>query len=212
MLKATALAHGFDYPLFEGVDLVLNPKESTAVVGVSGSGKSTLLHILSTFLKPDAGSVEIDGVSLYDRSAGELNRIRRDQIGLIFQQHYLFRGFSAEENLEVATRLAGRTPDRVLLKKLKIDHVMHQDGASLSGGQQQRLAIARVLYKQPRLLFADEPTGNLDKETAAEVMEILFEYVQEVAGTLFLVTHDEQLARRCDHCFVLTDRRLERVQ
>jgi putative ABC transport system ATP-binding protein len=212
MLRATGLAHGFDYPLFDGVDLTLSPGESTAVVGTSGSGKSTLLHILSTFLKPNAGSVTIDGRSLYEQSASELNRIRRDEIGLIFQQHYLFRGFTAAENLEVATRLAGREPDSDLLKKLQIDHVMHQDGGSLSGGQQQRLAIARVLYKQPKLLFADEPTGNLDRQTAAEVMAILFDYVHATQATLFLVTHDEQLASQCDHRFVLLDQRLERAQ
>lgn len=212
MLVARDLAHSFDFPLFRGVDLTLQAGESTAVVGVSGSGKSTLLHILSSFISPDEGVVEIEGQSLYDQSPSAINRIRRNRIGLIFQQHYLFRGFSAEENLKVASLLSGRKPDFRLLKKLGIEHVLAQDGASLSGGQQQRLAIARVLFKQPSLLFADEPTGNLDRQTAHEVMEILFEYIRHQKAALFLVTHDEALANRCDHCFRLEHQGLKRIK
>lgn len=212
MLKACALAHSFDYPLFEGVDISLEPAESTAVVGVSGSGKSTLLHILSSFVRPLSGTVEIDGQSLYDLSPREINAIRCKQIGLIFQQHYLFRGFSAQENLQVATLLSGVEPDWELLRRLKIDHVMHQDGGSLSGGQQQRLAIARVLFKKPRLLFADEPTGNLDPQTASEVMEILMEYVDQTGATLFLVTHDRSVANRTNHRYILQNQRLESIR
>ncbi len=205
MLKATSLCHQFDYPLFDNVNLTLEPGSKVAVLGVSGSGKSTLLHILSSFMKPKSGIVEIDGKDIYAMNDREMTALRRDYLGLIFQQHYLFRGFTALENLTVATMLSGDELDYSILEKLKIEHIINQPVAELSGGQQQRVSIARVLLKKPKIIFADEPTGNLDKETAHDVIRMITEYVDDVDGALFMVTHDHSVAGICDARYQLED-------
>jgi putative ABC transport system ATP-binding protein len=201
LLKATNLSHHFDYPLFETISLTLNARESIAIVGVSGSGKSTLLHILSSLLKPKSGVVELFGQDIYAMHDKELVKLRRHDLGLIYQSHYLFKGFSGYENLEVAAILAGETIDASLLIRLGIDQVIGQKVTELSGGQQQRVSIARILSKKPRLIFADEPTGNLDHATATEVMDLFMSYINENDAGLLLVTHDEALAARCDHVY-----------
>ncbi|MDR2638915.1 MAG: ABC transporter ATP-binding protein [Helicobacteraceae bacterium] len=203
LLEADNIAHWFDYPLFRGVDLAIEAGESLAVQGVSGSGKSTLLHILSSFLKPQKGTVKAFGKHIYALKSGELAALRRESVGLIFQQHYLFKGFSARENIQVAALLCGTRIDPALLSDLGIAHILDQDSSSLSGGQQQRLSIARVLTKKPKLLFADEPTGNLDRKTANEAMEILFDYTRKNRCAFFLVTHDEALAKKADRRYRL---------
>ncbi|MGE4295838.1 MAG: ABC transporter ATP-binding protein [Campylobacterales bacterium] len=208
MLKASGLSHGFDYPLFENIDLELSAGESVAVLGVSGSGKSTLLHALSSFLAPQSGTVELFGANPYVLSEKRRNELRRNALALIFQQHYLFRGFSGLENLQVAALLTGKEIDRELLERLGIDHVLHQDSADLSGGQQQRLSIARVLIKQPKLIFADEPTGNLDRATAHDAMGVIFDYVDRMRAGFFLVTHDEKIAERATRRYRLENRSL----
>jgi len=197
LLEAYDLSHSFDYPLFDNINFSLTCKDSISITGVSGSGKSTLLHICSTLLKPNRGHVKLFGEDIYSLSSGELIRVRREDIGIIFQSHYLFRGFSAYENIELSTLLTDSDLDEKLLEKLNITKVLEQNVGELSGGQQQRVSIARVLAKKPKIIFADEPTGNLDSKTANEVMDILFEYIDEVDGALMLVTHDEKLASRC---------------
>jgi len=201
LLKATSLSHAFDYPLFEDISLTLNAGESIAIIGVSGSGKSTLMHILSTLLHPLKGNVELFGEDIYQLDDKSLVKLRRNDLGMIYQSHYLFKGFSAYENLEVATLLSGEKIDPTLLKRLGIDHVINQKVTELSGGQQQRVSIARVMSKKPRLIFADEPTGNLDHATALEVMEIFDDYLRERQAAMILVTHDEALAARCTHVY-----------
>lgn len=201
LLKATSISHAFDYPLFEDISLALNAGESIAIVGVSGSGKSTLMHILSSLLRPLQGRVELFGNDLYALDDKSLVKLRRNDLGMIYQSHYLFKGFSAYENLEVAALLCGEVLDPMLLKRLGIDHVINQKVTELSGGQQQRVSIARVLSKKPRLIFADEPTGNLDHTTALEVMEIFDDYLREQKAAMILVTHDEALASRCTHIY-----------
>lgn len=198
LLEATNLSHSFDYPLFENISLDLSIGESVAIVGVSGSGKSTLMHILSTLLEPKTGTVKIMNEDIYAMGEKKLLELRRYHLGLIYQSHYLFRGFSGYENLEVAALLAEKKIDDTLLQKLKIKKVIEQKTSELSGGQQQRLSIARVLTKEPKIIFADEPTGNLDRATADEVMELFLEYIKEHSGALVLVTHDESLAAKCD--------------
>jgi putative ABC transport system ATP-binding protein len=205
LLKATALSHCFDYPLFDTISLELKSGESVAIVGVSGSGKSTLLHVLSSLLKPNSGKVELFGKNIYALNDKELVKLRRHDLGLIYQSHYLFKGFSAYENLEVAALLSQETIDLKLLDRLGIQQVIEQKVTELSGGQQQRVSIARVLSKKPRLIFADEPTGNLDNATASDVMDLFLEYIQEHNGGLLLVTHDEALAHRCDHVYRMAD-------
>lgn len=205
LLKATSLSHRFDYPLFNDISLELHARESIAIVGVSGSGKSTLLHILSSLLKPNSGNVELFGKDIYALDDKQLVQLRRHDLGLIYQSHYLFKGFSAYENLEVAAILAGETIDPQLLVDLGIQHVIGQKVTELSGGQQQRVSIARILSKKPRLIFADEPTGNLDHATATEVMDLFMEYLILHDAGLLLVTHDEALAARCDHIYRMVD-------
>ncbi|ANE36381.1 ABC transporter, ATP-binding protein [Campylobacter iguaniorum] len=211
MLKAVSLSHKFDYPLFSDINLNIQPATTTAITGVSGSGKSTILHILSTLLKPQSGEVFYNDKPIYKLKQNELLKIRRLDFGIIFQAHYLFKGFSAYENIELANILSGQKIDTNLLKQLKIDEVINQKIGELSGGQQQRISIARVMSKKPRIIFADEPTGNLDKETANEVMNVIFDYVKTQNAALVLVTHDDALAAKCDFKFRLHDKILENL-
>ncbi len=204
LLEALNLSHKFDYPLFDNVNFSLTCKDSISITGVSGSGKSTLLHICSTLLEPNAGEVKLFGRKIYELPKKELIKIRREDIGIIFQAHYLFRGFSAYENIELSTLLTNQEMDGKLFQKLKIDKILKQKVGELSGGQQQRISIARVLSKKPKIIFADEPTGNLDSQTAKEVMDILFEYIEEFDGALMLVTHDENLAKRCKQTYAIS--------
>ncbi|WP_457593364.1 ABC transporter ATP-binding protein [Hydrogenimonas sp.] len=212
LLRAEKLSHAFDYPLFNDIGLSIREGEKVAVIGVSGSGKSTLLHILATLLKPQKGSVSLLDSDIYALSDKERLAIRRYEIGIIFQFHYLFKGMSGAENIEIATLLSETEPDEALLERLGIGDLMDKRVTELSGGQQQRVSIARVLSKKPRLIFADEPTGNLDDETAHIAMDAVFEHIEKVHGALFLVTHDERIAESCDRVYRLDHARLERVR
>jgi putative ABC transport system ATP-binding protein len=180
-----------------------------SVTGVSGSGKSTLLHICSTLLKPNNGEVFFNEKNLYKLSSDELVDIRRNDVGIIFQSHFLFKGFSAFENIELSSVLTGIPLEDELLKRLGISHILRQKVGDISGGQQQRVSIARVLSKKPKIIFADEPTGNLDTITAGEVTALLFDYIKANNAALFLVTHDLNLAKRCDAAYKLENLELK---
>jgi putative ABC transport system ATP-binding protein len=212
ILEATSLSHHFEYTLFEHIELSLYPGETMAIVGESGSGKSTLLHTLSTLLKPNEGVVKLLDSDIYKLKERELVALRRDELGLIFQSHYLFKGFSAYENLEVASILAAEPIDSSLVERLGLQDVINMKVTQLSGGQQQRISIARVLTKKPRIIFADEPTGNLDNNTSLEVMRIFEEYVKEERAALILVTHNEEFAFRCNKVYRLHEKVLERIK
>ena len=212
LLEATHISHSFDYTLFTDIDFTLSSHQSAAIVGRSGSGKSTLLHIFSTFMKPDEGQIILFGKDLYSLKDNAIEALRRYDIGIIFQFHYLFKGMRALENIHVATMLSGDKIDDTILKKLEIDHLMNHKTSELSGGEQQRVSIARVLSKKPRIIFADEPTGNLDKETAKLVMDVLLDYVRDNEAGLVLVTHDENLAARCDNIYKVEDNVLREYQ
>jgi len=212
LLSAQNLSHTFEYELFNDVSLELNAKESIAIIGASGSGKSTLLHILSTLLTPDTGAVSILDEDISTLKKAKLAKLKRDSLGLIFQSHYLFKGFSAYENLEVAAMLSEEPIEDELLERLKILEPINQKVTELSGGQQQRVSIARVLTKKPQIIFADEPTGNLDKQTAHEVMELFFEYIESENAGMILVTHDEELAFMCQSVYRLEDKELIKVK
>lgn len=211
MLKALNLTHKFDYTLFNDINLDIKPATTTAIMGVSGSGKSTILHILSTLLPPYSGEVIYNNRSLYNLNSNELLKIRRYDFGIIFQAHYLFKGFNGFENIELATILSGQKIDPKLLEALKIDKVVNQKIGELSGGQQQRVSIARVLAKKPKIIFADEPTGNLDQATAKEVMGVIFDYVRNNKAALVLVTHDDDLAKLCDDGYQLANYTLTKI-
>lgn len=203
LLKAQNVGHSFESQLYDSVNLTLESAKTIAILGVSGSGKSTLINNLSSFLKPKNGSVFIGGSDIYALKSSEILRLRRNVIGIIFQFHYLFRGFSALENLQVASILANQAIDKNLLESFGIAHILKQQIGELSGGQQQRLSIARVLTKKPKIIFADEPTGNLDAETAHSVMEVVFSYVKSQNATMIVATHNLELAKMCDRVFEL---------
>jgi len=211
MLKAVNLTHSFDYLLFKDVNLELKPKEKIAIIGSSGSGKSTLLHILSTFLTPNEGEVYINGKNIYSIKQKELIEIRKKEIGIIFQFHYLFNTFTALENLQAAALISGEDIDYDLLERLGIKEVLNQNIQTLSGGQQQRVSIARVLTKKPKIIFADEPTGNLDKQNAFEVIEVLKEYCDEHEASLVTVTHDMEIAEKFDKVYELKNKNLAEI-
>jgi len=212
LLQANNISHKFDYELFNNITLSLQKKQSIAIIGMSGSGKSTLLNILSSLLKPVEGEVLFNDEEIYSLKQKELLNIRRNDFGIIFQAHYLFRGFSASENLDISTLLSGEELDMQLLKDLKINHVLSQGVGELSGGQQQRLSIARIMTKKPKIIFADEPTGNLDKDTANIVMGTLFNYIKNNDSGLILVTHESDLAYQCDKVYKLEDLVLQELK
>jgi len=203
MLIAQNISHSFNYQLFENINLQIKPAETISIIGVSGSGKSTLLNILAGIIKPENGTVSHFGKDFDSRDNSDKENFRRKDIGIIFQSHYLFKGFTAKENLEVASILSGQKLDFELLEKFGIASILEQKVTQLSGGQQQRVSIARVLTKKPKIIFADEPTGNLDKKSASEIMNIIFDYVKTEKAILVLVTHDEKLAFQCDKIFRL---------
>ncbi|ENF1134263.1 ABC transporter ATP-binding protein [Campylobacter coli] len=203
LLRAENLGHSFDYPLFENLNFSLNQKDCIAIQGSSGCGKSTLLHIISSLLKPNKGEVFFKSQNLYKISENERLKIRRYDLGIIFQTHYLFKGFSALENIELASVLSNQDLDEKILKKLGIHELLKQKIGKLSGGQQQRVSIARVLCKKPKIIFADEATGNLDFDNAKNVIELLVSYAKENDAALFFVTHDSKLAQFCDKTYIL---------
>ncbi len=212
LLQAKHISHSFDYPLFKNIDLTLNQKESIAIIGVSGSGKSTFLNILSSLLTPNSGEIIYKDQNIYNLNDNQILKIRRDEFGIIFQSHYLFRGFNAIENLQIASILSEEEIDNNLLKDLNIDFVMNQNIGELSGGQQQRLSIARVLTKKPKVIFADEPTGNLDNETAKIVMDNLFKYIKDENSALVIVTHEDDIAFKCDHVYKFDNNILKKLK
>ncbi|RKV54143.1 ABC transporter ATP-binding protein [Helicobacter pylori] len=204
MIKAIGISHAFEKPLYNGVNLHIKPKESLAILGVSGSGKSTLLSHLATMLKPDSGTISLlEHQDIYALNSKKLLELRRLKVGIVFQSHYLFKGFSALENLQVASILAKQEINHSLLEQLGIAHTLKQGVGELSGGQQQRLSIARVLSKKPKIIIADEPTGNLDTTSANQVISMLQNYIIEKEGALVLATHDEHLAFTCSQVYRL---------
>lgn len=212
LLKGVNLTHAFEYTLFENINITLHNRESIAILGVSGCGKSTMLHILSTLLKPNSGEVFYNEREIYSLNSDERLKIRRNDFGIIFQSHYLFKGFSAYENIELAAKLVNKKIDNEILDKLQISQILKQKIGELSGGQQQRVSIARVLHKNPNIIFADEPTGNLDKDTANDVFDVLFDYINKKDGGLILVTHDENLAQKCSSVYRLVDKKLIKIR
>jgi len=212
MLIAKKISHSFNYPLFTDIDLELKPTETIAIIGVSGSGKSTLLNILAGVIQPQKGEISHFNKNFQTRTDLERENFRRTDIGIIFQSHYLFKGFTAKENLEVASILSGKELDFELFKKFGIDQNLNQKVTQLSGGQQQRVSIARVLTKQPKIIFADEPTGNLDGKSALDVVNILFEYIKTKKAGMVLVTHDEKLAFRCDKVYKLENSEFHQIK
>jgi putative ABC transport system ATP-binding protein len=197
-----------------GVSLDVEPGRMTAIMGPSGSGKSTLMHVLAGLDSPDEGSVVLDGVELTSLSEKKLTLLRRDKIGFVFQFFNLLPMLSAEENVVLPLELAGRKPDRAwveqLLETTGVASRRKHKPAELSGGQQQRVAVTRALVSRPKVLFADEPTGNLDSASSREVLRLLRSTVDELGQTTLMVTHDPQAAARADRILFLADGRIVR--
>jgi len=192
-----------------GVDLDVAPARFTAVMGPSGSGKSTLMHLMAGLDTPTSGSVLVDGVDLARLSDRKLTQLRRDRLGFVFQSFNLVPTLSARENIELPSVLAGRKVDRGWFDKVVRmtglgDRLRHRP-AELSGGQQQRVAVARALVSRPAVLFADEPTGNLDSRASAEVLGLLRDAVDTMGQTVVMVTHDPSAAAHADHVLFLAD-------
>ncbi len=192
-----------------GVSLDVAPGELVAVMGPSGSGKSTLMHILAGLDRPTSGSVSIDGVEIGPLGDNELTKLRRSHIGFVFQFFNLLPMLTAEENVLLPLSIAGRSPEPAFLEEL-LDVVGLSDRrshrpAELSGGQQQRVAVARALVSRPTVLFADEPTGNLDSQTSGEILELLKGSVTRYGQTTVMVTHDPRAATIADRIFFLAD-------
>jgi putative ABC transport system ATP-binding protein len=183
-----------------------------AIMGPSGSGKSTLMHILAGLDRPTSGTVEIDGVELTGLDDNRLTKLRRDRVGFIFQTFNLLPVLNAEENIVLPLSIAGREVDRDWFERLVdavgiADRLTHRP-AELSGGQQQRVAIARALVSRPAVVFADEPTGNLDSKTTDDVLELLRGAVDEFGQTVVMVTHDAHAASFADRLLALADGRI----
>jgi putative ABC transport system ATP-binding protein len=192
-----------------GVSTALDRDRFTAIMGPSGSGKSTLMHILAGLDRPTAGTVELDGVDITKLDDGELTRLRRDKLGFVFQFFNLLPVLTAEENLVLPLSIAGRKPDREWVEQLihtvgLEDRRTHRP-AELSGGQQQRVAVARALVSKPAVVFADEPTGNLDSKSSADVMALLRQAVDDFDQTVVMVTHDPVAAAHADRLITLKD-------
>jgi putative ABC transport system ATP-binding protein len=195
-----------------GVSLDVEQGKLTAVMGPSGSGKSTLMHILAALDRPTSGYVTIAGTRLGQLSDKDVTKIRRQHIGFIFQFFNLLPMLTAEENIELPLSLAGVKPDKAffddLVKRVGLADRLKHRPSELSGGQQQRVAIARALVSRPTVVFADEPTGNLDSKTGGEILELLNESVANYGQTMVMVTHEARAAAAADRILFLADGRI----
>jgi putative ABC transport system ATP-binding protein len=195
-----------------GVTLEVKSGELVAVMGPSGSGKSTLMHLLAALDKPTSGKVEIAGQDVGTLSDREVTLLRREHIGFVFQFFNLLPMLSAEENIVLPLTIAGEKPDQVffddLLNRVGLSDRRKHRPSELSGGQQQRVAIARALVSRPTVVFADEPTGNLDSTTGAEILELLRSSAEELGQTMVMVTHDANAAEIADRVLFLADGRI----
>ena len=215
LVSVNALARHFDNGLerlevLKGVDLDVMPGSTVAVSGESGCGKSTLLGLIGGLDRPSSGRILVDGREIGSLDEIQLSRYRNREVGFIFQFHFLLRDFTALENVIMPGMLGPlsarrlRERGRALLAEVGLESRMHAWPLELSGGERQRVAVARALVNEPRLILADEPTGNLDERNARTVEEMLFALVERHTRTMVLVTHDIQLARRAGRCFRLS--------
>lgn len=212
MLKATGIQKAYgDLSILKGVDLTVASGEVISIVGSSGAGKTTLLQILGTLDRPDNGELLIDGINPFTLSSKGLADFRNQSIGFIFQFHQLLPEFSALENAMLPALIGGKSKKEAeeraqhLFQKLNIGHRTTHKPSELSGGEQQRVAVCRSLMNQPAVIFADEPSGNLDTKNAHELHELFFELREEFKQTIVIVTHNESFAKMADRSLVMRD-------
>jgi putative ABC transport system ATP-binding protein len=196
----------------DGVSVAFDRHRFTAIMGPSGSGKSTLMHILAGLDTPSSGTVTLDGVDITHLDDGELTKLRRDKLGFVFQFFNLLPVLTAEENLVLPLSIAGRKPDDAwvdqLIRTVGLEDRRTHRPSELSGGQQQRVAVARALVSKPAVVFADEPTGNLDSKASADVLTLLRRAVDDFDQTVVMVTHDPVAAAHADRLITLRDGRV----
>lgn len=197
--------------VLKGVNLEISPAEIVSIVGSSGAGKSTLLHILGTLDQPDSGQVSMGGRDLSRMKSEELAKFRNEQIGFIFQFHNLLPEFTALENIQIPAFIQGKNPAQIekkaseLAELLGISSRLDHKPSSLSGGEQQRVAVARALINSPQVVFADEPSGNLDTQNARALHELFFTLRKELGHSFVIVTHNEELASMADRKVEMKD-------
>lgn len=199
-----------------GIDLEIEPNKFTAIIGPSGSGKSTLLHCMAGLDKPTSGNVYLDDIDIYTMNDDKLSKIRREEFGFIFQSYNLIPVINVYDNIVLPVSVDGKKEDKdyinTLIKKLGISSQINKFPNELSGGQQQRVAIARALANKPSIIFADEPTGNLDSKTSKEVMDMLCMSVKEFNQTLVMITHDEKIAKMADIVVTIGDGKVKSIE
>lgn len=217
LLSATNLhkayvLHGKRIEILRGAELSTVPGETLAIVGRSGAGKSTLLHVLGGLDRPEQGEVFVGGKSLYHLWSGKRTRLRAEKIGFVFQAYHLLPEMTITENVMLPAMALGnrsfsamRKRAEALLDRVGLSARLHHTPLELSGGEQQRAAIARALMNEPPLLLADEPTGNLDANTGAQVLDLLFSLTKEQQAVLVMVTHNPETAARCDRTLTLQE-------
>jgi lipoprotein-releasing system ATP-binding protein len=200
--------------VLRGVSLEVEEGEIVAVVGSSGAGKSTLLHVIGALDRPSDGTVEVGGVNMFTMGDTALAAFRNANVGFVFQFHHLLPEFSALENVAMPALIGGAAPAEAtrrateLLEMVRVAHRAHARPSELSGGEQQRVAVARALVNAPRVVLADEPSGNLDEENAAMLHDLLWSLAAERRQTIVVVTHDQALARRAHRMYRLHEGRL----
>lgn len=215
MLKAKGLFKKYsELAVLKGIDLEIAAGEIVSIVGSSGAGKTTLLQLLSTLDAPDSGEVIINGLNPFSFSQKELARFRNESIGFVFQSHQLLPEFTALENVIMPALIGGKSDKSSKIRALELlnklglsDRATHLPNA-LSGGEQQRVAVARALMNEPKVIFADEPTGNLDSKNASELHQLFFDLRNEFGQTFVIVTHNNELAAMADRTIRMADGRL----
>ena len=212
MIHAEGIIKSFGtLKVLKGVDLSVGKSEVLSIMGASGAGKSTLLQILGTLSTPDEGSLEVDGTDVLALRGDALARFRNRRVGFVFQFHHLLPEFTALENVMIPALIGGSSnkeadaASRELLEKVGLKDRMGHKPSELSGGEQQRVAIARALVNSPAVLFADEPSGNLDTRTKEEIHSLFFFLFDSLGQTIVIVTHDASLARLCDRTLYMKD-------
>lgn len=212
MIKSRGIEKSFGtLKVLKGVDFEVGKSEVVSIMGASGAGKSTLLQILGTLSTPDSGSLIIDGVDVLKLDSKKLAEFRNLRLGFVFQFHHLLPEFTALENVMIPAFIAGRSKKdaeqhaKELLTDLGLGERLTHKPSELSGGEQQRVAIARALINRPAVLFADEPSGNLDTKTKEEIHNLFFELREKYGQTVVIVTHDPELAKMCDRSLFMID-------